>query len=92
MVYLEISSYSTGNFCRSEVERVIENQVDMEKKGLAVIFVSFVLGCFAAMKLFVDMLVSLCRIQRSEKSDGTSSVAWFLLLSSSSIVIFVLMI
>ncbi|RWR88384.1 Galactose-binding protein isoform 1 [Cinnamomum micranthum f. kanehirae] len=77
---------------RSEVERVIENQVDMEKKGLAVIFVSFVLGCFAAMKLFVDMLVSLCRIQRFEKSDGTSSVPWFLLLSSSSIVIFILMI
>lgn len=77
---------------RSEVERVIENQVDMEKKGLAVIFFSFVLGCFAAMKLFVDMLVSLCGIQRSEKSDETSSVAWFLLLSSSSIVIFILMI
>ncbi|KAJ8627896.1 hypothetical protein MRB53_021203 [Persea americana] len=77
---------------RSEVERIIENQVDMEKKGFAVIFVSFVLGCFAAMKLFVDMLVSLCRIQRSENLDGKSSVAWFLLLSSSSIVIFILLI
>lgn len=64
----------------------------MEKRGLAVIFVSFVLGCFAATKLFVDMAVSLCRVRTSEKFGRTSSPVWLLLLFSSSIVIFILVI
>ncbi|XP_077231812.1 galactose-binding protein isoform X2 [Tasmannia lanceolata] len=75
---------------RSEVERVQHVQVDMENKGLAAILLSFIFGCIAVMKLSMDALVSLCRVCNSDKFCRLSS-AWLLLLLSSSIVIFILL-
>nr|XP_029116420.1 SUN domain-containing protein 3 isoform X2 [Elaeis guineensis] len=70
---------------RSEIERVREHQFDMENKGLAVIFISFVFGCLAATKLFIGMLSCVCKIHNSKTFCGTSS-AWLILLLSSGII------
>uniref|UniRef100_A0A1D1XUW7 Uncharacterized protein slp1 n=1 Tax=Anthurium amnicola TaxID=1678845 RepID=A0A1D1XUW7_9ARAE len=73
---------------RSEVEKIRDNQADMENRSLAVVFMSFLFGCFAAVKLFTDMLLGICRIHKSEKFCRLSS-AWFVLLLSSSIVVLI---
>lgn len=70
---------------RSEIKGIQEHQIDMENKALAVIFVSFVLGCVAASKLLINMLLIICRFQTAQKLCQTSS-GWFLLLLSSSII------
>ncbi|XP_008805841.2 SUN domain-containing protein 4-like [Phoenix dactylifera] len=70
---------------RSEIERVRDHQFDMENRGLAVMFISFVFGCLAATKLVMGMLSSVCKLRYSEMFCRTSS-AWLILLLSSSIV------
>lgn len=93
LISLQLDKLKKDNaLLRSEVEKIEQNQFDMENKGLAVIFVSFVFGCLAAVKLFVDTLVSVCRTKRCENFGKTSTVAWPLMLLSSTVVIFILLI
>ncbi|XP_072970535.1 SUN domain-containing protein 4-like [Typha angustifolia] len=80
---------SDNAILRSEVEKVRIRQDDMENKGLAVIFLSFIFGCLAITKLFVSMILSICRIQNSEKICRANA-AWSFLLLSSSIIASVL--
>ncbi|XP_058097571.1 SUN domain-containing protein 4 isoform X2 [Magnolia sinica] len=74
---------------RWEVEKVRDDQVNMEKKGLAVIFLSFVFGCLAVTRLLLDMLVRVWRRQKCEEYGRTSS-AWLMVLLSSSIALLIL--
>ncbi|XP_020261999.1 uncharacterized protein slp1 [Asparagus officinalis] len=76
---------------RSEFERVRDYQVETENKGLVVIFMSFVFGCLAAAKLFIDIFLSIFTPQSSIKFCWTSS-AWFFLLLSSSIMALILVV
>ncbi|KAK9292466.1 hypothetical protein L1049_020439 [Liquidambar formosana] len=69
---------------RSDVKRVLENQVHMENKGNIVLLLSLICGFLAIIKLFVDMAVSLCRRQKSGNFCGTNS--WIILLLHCSIV------
>uniref|UniRef100_A0A1D1ZKQ1 Uncharacterized protein slp1 n=1 Tax=Anthurium amnicola TaxID=1678845 RepID=A0A1D1ZKQ1_9ARAE len=72
---------------RSEVENIRDNQADMEKRSLAVVFVSFLFGSLAFLKLFRDVLLSICRIHKYEKFCRLSSALFILLLSSSFVVL-----
>eukprot|EP00268_Persea_americana_P068914 TRINITY_DN9691_c0_g1_i1.p1 TRINITY_DN9691_c0_g1~~TRINITY_DN9691_c0_g1_i1.p1 ORF type:complete len:606 (+),score=127.68 TRINITY_DN9691_c0_g1_i1:245-2062(+) len=76
---------------RSDFERLRDNPVDIEKKVSAVIFMSFSFGFLAAIKMFIDNLVRICSSYDSEKCGRTSS-AWPLMLSSSGIIVFILLI
>ncbi|KAJ6837206.1 uncharacterized protein M6B38_121695 [Iris pallida] len=70
---------------RSDFKRVREHQVDMENKGLVVIFISFVIWCLAAAKLLIDLLLSIFRTRMSVKfCEG--DFAWLLLFLSSSFI------
>ncbi|OAY75835.1 uncharacterized protein slp1 [Ananas comosus] len=74
---------------RWEVEEVRDKQFDMEKRSLAVIFLCFVFGCLAITKLFLGVLLSICRLYGSEKFCNTN-YGWLMLLLSSSIIAFIL--
>nr|CAD1818151.1 unnamed protein product [Ananas comosus var. bracteatus] len=74
---------------RSEVAEVRDKQFDMEKRSLAVIFLCFVFGCLAITKLFLGVLLSICRLYGSEKFCNTN-YGWLMLLLSSSIIAFIL--
>lgn len=75
--------------CRSEFEAVRDHQIDMENRGFVVIFITFVSGCLAAVKLFVGVSLSFFKLHDPVKFYRTSS-AWFFLLLSSSIIAFIL--
>ena len=86
--------------CRAEVEKVRENQTQMENKGVAVFFICLSFGFWAFARLIVDMMLSFYRAvsvnnnnnNRSDKSRnfcGMSS-SWMFMLLSCSIVIFIL--
>ncbi|CAJ1958505.1 unnamed protein product [Sphenostylis stenocarpa] len=80
---------------RSEVEKVRENQVSMENKGVVVYCVCVIFSFLAILRLSLDMIMSIYRVLSFERKipsrkfcQGTSS--WFLLLLSCSIIIFTL--
>ncbi|XP_042479284.1 SUN domain-containing protein 4-like [Macadamia integrifolia] len=86
LVSVQLDSLVRDNaILRSEVQKVRDNQVHMENKSLAVFLTSFIFGFLALVKLFIDMLVSLCRIQKSGKFCWMSS-SWLVLLLSCSII------
>lgn len=74
---------------RLKVDQIRDRQDEMENKGFAVIFMCFIFGCLAAFKLFVGVLLSVCRIQSVEEFCRCSS-AWLVLLLSSCIVALIL--
>ncbi|WOL03616.1 hypothetical protein Cni_G12336 [Canna indica] len=74
---------------RSDIKAVQEHQNNMENKGLAVIFVSFIFGCLATSKLLLNVLLSICTVNKSESLCRTSS-GWLVLLLSSSIVMVIM--
>ncbi|XP_068652428.1 SUN domain-containing protein 4-like isoform X2 [Aristolochia californica] len=78
---------------RLELEKAQQDEANRENKGLAVIFVSFVFGVFAAAKLCLDVVVSVLRMLKfsSDKVCTRTSSGWPLLLWSSCIVLFILM-
>ncbi|MQM07355.1 hypothetical protein Taro_040187 [Colocasia esculenta] len=90
LVSLQLETLVRNNaVLRSKVENIHDNQVDMEKRSLAIVFISFFFGSFAFLKLFIDMLLSICRIHKYEKICRLSS-AWFILLLSWSMVVLIL--
>ncbi|KMZ57658.1 Sad1/UNC domain protein [Zostera marina] len=74
---------------RLEVEKVCNNQVDMENRGLVVIVISFGFGIFALFKVVLDLFASACNIRTSE-AVCNKSCGWILLLLSSSLVTFII--
>ncbi|KAK8946997.1 hypothetical protein KSP39_PZI006985 [Platanthera zijinensis] len=76
---------------RSEIKMSRDHQADTENKRVAVLFVSFILGFMAAGKLFINIVIFICRIHDSEYFCRTSS-AWLVMLFSSSIIIFIMVI
>ncbi|XP_042492812.1 SUN domain-containing protein 4-like isoform X2 [Macadamia integrifolia] len=90
LVSLQLDSLVRDNtILRSEVEKIRYDQKHMENKGLAVFLISFIFGLLSMVKLFIDVLVSLCRIQKSGQFCGTSS-SWLVLLLSCSIIVLIL--
>ncbi|KAJ0972163.1 hypothetical protein J5N97_020122 [Dioscorea zingiberensis] len=78
-----------NSILRSEFDKLHDHQVNIENKTLAVIFMSFVFGCLAAAKLFMDLLLRISRIHNSDKFCQKNS-AWLVLLLSSVIIAFIL--
>lgn len=76
---------------RSEIEISRNHQADVENKGVVVLLISFIFGCVATFKLLINMLIFVCRMHDSDKFCRTSS-AWLVLLFTSSIIIFILVI
>ncbi|XP_058782731.1 SUN domain-containing protein 4-like [Vicia villosa] len=74
---------------RNEVEKVIENQVNLENKGVLVFCVCVIFSLFAILKLSLDMIMSICGAIKSRKFCKCSS-SWFILLLSCNIIIFIL--
>ncbi|MQL76280.1 hypothetical protein Taro_008669 [Colocasia esculenta] len=92
LVSLQLNNIVKNNaVLRSEVEKIRDNQADMENRSLAVVFMSFLFGSFAALKIFFDTWMSICRVQKSEKFCRLGS-AWLVLLLSSSIVALILVV
>ncbi|XWS21986.1 hypothetical protein CRYUN_Cryun30bG0104900 [Craigia yunnanensis] len=80
---------------RLKVEKVGEKQISMENKGIAVFVVSLVFGILAFVRVLIDMLLSVymsMSVQRTEKPGKfcSFSSSWLFLLSSCSIIIFIL--
>ncbi|CAK8564724.1 unnamed protein product [Lathyrus sativus] len=74
---------------RNEVERVLENQVSLENKGVLVFCVCVIFSLFAILKLSLDMIMSIDGAIKSRKFCQCSS-SWFILLLSCNIIIFIL--
>ncbi|KAJ1703269.1 hypothetical protein LUZ63_003048 [Rhynchospora breviuscula] len=94
LVSKQMEEYLRGSaILRSEVEKVKDRQLEMENKGLAVIFVCFICWSLAIAKLLSGIIVRICRstVTDDEKFCRTSS-AWLVLLLSSSIVAFIMFI
>ncbi|KAK3225904.1 hypothetical protein Dsin_005766 [Dipteronia sinensis] len=71
---------------RLNVERIMENQVHMEYKGIIILLVSWVCIILTISKLFVEMTMSVCRKEPEFRSFCTSNFSWILLLLSCSII------
>ena len=93
LFYISVLIIAT-NF-RLKVEKVGQKQISMENKGIAVFIVSLVFGILAFVRLLIDMLLSVymsLSVQRTEKpwKFCSFSSSWLFLLSSCSIIIFIL--
>ncbi|KAL5753483.1 hypothetical protein ACOSP7_021703 [Xanthoceras sorbifolium] len=71
---------------RLKMERIMENQVHMENKGIVVLLVSLVCIILAISKLFVEITMSVCRKEQEFRSSCTSNFSWIVLLLSCSII------
>ncbi|KAI3851638.1 hypothetical protein MKW92_039509 [Papaver armeniacum] len=76
---------------RAEIARVLKNQIYMENKGVVILLVSIIFGCIALLKLVIDLVVNLFRIQNKSEKFRQRSSAWLVLLLSSSIVVIMLL-
>lgn len=65
-------------------------QAEMENRGLAVVFICFLFGSLAILRLFADTLLSLFRLRWCEKFCPLNS-SWSVLLLCTSIVALILM-
>ncbi|XP_057452780.1 SUN domain-containing protein 4-like [Lotus japonicus] len=80
---------------RNEVEKVLENQVSLEDKGVVVFLVCVIFSLIAILRLSLDMIISIYRVLSFNKTIHSrkfyqDSSSWFLLLLSCSIIIFIL--
>lgn len=81
--------------CRLMVERVQENQISMENKGITVFFICLIFGFIAFARLLVDIVLSVYRayiVQRTEESRKFCwmSSSWLFLLFNCCIIILIL--
>ncbi|KAI3984593.1 hypothetical protein MKX01_040470 [Papaver californicum] len=91
LVSTQISNLVDDNvILRSEVERVLKNQSNLENKGVVILLVSLIFGCTALSKIIIELVLNLLRIQKSGKFTETGSL-WLVLLLSCSIVIVILL-
>lgn len=80
---------------RLKVEKVQENQVSMENKGIIVFLICLIFGIFALLRLFVDILLSvyMALSERTTQKPGkfcSVRSSWLFLLVSCSIIILIL--
>lgn len=82
--------------CRSQVDKIHENQTSMENKGIIVFLVSLIFAVLALVRLFLDLAVSVVykvlsvhRTKMSGKFCWMNS-SWLFLLLSCSTIIFIL--
>ncbi|KAI3985733.1 hypothetical protein MKX01_030647 [Papaver californicum] len=76
---------------RSEIAKVLKNQIYMENKGVVILLVSIIFGCIALSKLVIDLVVNLFRIQNKSEKFIQISSSWLVLMLSSSIVVIMLL-
>ncbi|XP_052176866.1 SUN domain-containing protein 4-like isoform X2 [Diospyros lotus] len=90
LVSMQLDNIFTDNaVLRSEVQKVQENQIYMENKGIAVFLVCLIFGIFVLVRLLVDLTLSVCSLEHSRRFC-TAGSSWFFLLLSCSIVIIIL--
>uniref|UniRef100_A0A5B6YN45 SUN domain-containing protein n=1 Tax=Davidia involucrata TaxID=16924 RepID=A0A5B6YN45_DAVIN len=88
LVSMQLDSILRDNsVLRLEVAKVRENQIHMENKGIVVFLVSLIFGLLALVRLFVDMVLSVYRSDKSRKFWSMDSSWLFLLLSCSIVII-----
>lgn len=80
---------------RLKVEKVQENQVSMENKGIIVFLTCLIFGIFALLRLFVDILLSVYMSfsERTTQKPGkfcSVNPSWLFLLVSCSVIILIL--
>ncbi|CAI0556088.1 unnamed protein product [Linum tenue] len=76
---------------RSRIEKVEENQVWLENKGIVVFLVCLVFGLVAILRVSVEMLqMTVLSDGSSRKFSSVSCSSWLVLLLSCSIIILVL--
>ncbi|KAF8380036.1 hypothetical protein HHK36_027506 [Tetracentron sinense] len=73
-----------NSLLRLEIEKVVNDQANLENKELAVLAVSFCFACVAVLKLVLKWILMLFGASQSEKVYRTSR-GWVLILVSSSI-------
>ncbi|RZC73763.1 hypothetical protein C5167_049243 [Papaver somniferum] len=76
---------------RAEIARVLKNQIYMENKGVVILLVSIIFSGIALLKLVIDLVVNLFRIQNKSEKFIQISSSWLVLLLSSSIVVIMLL-
>ncbi|CAA6660195.1 unnamed protein product [Spirodela intermedia] len=74
---------------RMEMEGLRGRQAEMENRGLAVVFICFLFGSLAVLRLFTDTLLSVFRLRRCEKFCPLTS-SWSVLLLCSTLVALIL--
>ncbi|XP_071720427.1 SUN domain-containing protein 4-like [Rutidosis leptorrhynchoides] len=94
LVSLQLDEITKSNaMFRTEVEKVRENQVHMENKGIVIFLVSLFFGLIAIARLFLDKVLFVLyssKNRRSEESSKSADRSWIFLLSSCMIIIFIL--
>uniref|UniRef100_A0A5B6YMN7 SUN domain-containing protein n=1 Tax=Davidia involucrata TaxID=16924 RepID=A0A5B6YMN7_DAVIN len=92
LVSMQLDSILRDNtVLRLEVAKVRENQMHMENKGITVFLVCLTFGSLALVRLFIDMVLSVYRSDKSRKFCSTDSSWLFLLLSCSIVIIMLLL-
>ncbi|KAI3996596.1 hypothetical protein MKX01_009428 [Papaver californicum] len=76
---------------RSEIARVLKNQIYMENKGVVILLVSIIFGCKSLPKLVIDLVVNLFRMQNKSEKFIQISSSWLVLMFSSSIAVIMLL-
>lgn len=80
--------YCLSMFCRLDVEKIRNNQANLESKELAVLLVSLFFAGLATLKLVSARLSTFFRSSQSDQACRTYR-GWVLILVSSSMTIFV---
>ncbi|KAJ7952160.1 Galactose-binding domain-like [Quillaja saponaria] len=80
-----------NSMLRSHVQKVATDQVNMERKELAVLVVSLSFACLAILKLISRQVLTFFGVYQSDKAFETSR-GWVIILVSSSMTIFITLI
>lgn len=78
--------------CRSQVEKIHENQRSMENKGVIVFLVCLIFAVLALVRLFLDLAVSIYKASSVYRTNMSGKFCWmnaswlFLLLSCTTII------
>ncbi|MED6217778.1 hypothetical protein PIB30_020748 [Stylosanthes scabra] len=80
---------------RSEVEKVREKQVSLENKGVVIFFICCIFAMVAILRLILDLTASIFRVLSDNRRVHSGKFCdgrypWYLLLFSSSVIIFIL--
>ncbi|XP_027347055.1 SUN domain-containing protein 4-like isoform X2 [Abrus precatorius] len=77
---------------RSEVEKIRENQVSLENKGVVVFIVCVIFSLLAILRLSLDVFMRICGVLIFDKTNNSGKFckgcsSWFLLLSCNIVII-----
>ncbi|KMZ72575.1 hypothetical protein ZOSMA_161G00240 [Zostera marina] len=88
--------YDSNSVLRSQLDKIGENQVDIENRGIVVMIIVFSFGCFAIIKVITDILKRIIRSTKQKDDNSSSSEildrnsGWIMLLVCSTIVAFII--